>query len=235
MRRLLLFILMLLVTIPSICQQVDPAATHAIDQVLNGARIIELSEGKSLVQENSWVDLDLPIFSDEKILAEAVLPTDVEGIQGVKRLVELSGLGNSNGLLTGAAKSLRGTEQEYGRDVEPLRQTSQRFLVIAYRDVSTRVWKVSAITSDTDTAADVAAKQDFAKVDRYTVVGAQPSLKRYLLAVALIQDGKLRQARLELQACVQMAPKEKAAAPYKASNTAVNVMLAEIADVIGPQ
>lgn len=233
MRRLPLLLLMFAVPLPSICQQVDPAATHAIDQMLQGARIIELPEGKMLVQQNSWVGLDLPMFSEQKVLVESEFPTDVQGIQGVKRLVELAGTGDSKGLLTGITKNLRDIDQKYGSDVEPLWPVSQRFLVIAYQDLSTKVWKVSAMTSDTDTSANVANKQDYAKADRSKVLGAKPSLKRYWFALALVQDGKLKQARAELEGCVQMSQKEKADAPYKASETAVNAILAEIASVTG--
>ena len=43
-----LIFLLLAIALPSVAQQVDPSATRAIDQVLQGARIFELPDGKKL-------------------------------------------------------------------------------------------------------------------------------------------------------------------------------------------
>lgn len=235
MRSLLLLIFLGAGVTLSLNGQVDPAATHAIDEMLQGARVIELPEGKALVLRNTWGPLDLPIFSDEKLLLETTFNTDYSHVRGVRRLVELTGTGDSDGLLTVLTKNLRDIEQKSGHEVAPLRPTSQRFLVIAYQDLATKSWKVSSVTSDTDTSANVTNRQNFEKPDRSTALGAMPSLKRYWFAVALIQDGQLMRARSELEGCIQISRKEKAGAVFKASEEAVNALLAEIASVIGPK
>ena len=84
------------------------------------------------------------------------------------------------------------------------------------------------------TAAEVENKKDFDKPDRYSVLGAMPSLKRYWFAIALIQDGKLSRARKELEGCLQMSRKEKAAERNKASANDVTVLINEIEAIVGP-
>lgn len=186
----LLFLLMA-VALFSFAQQVDPSATRAIDGVLQGARIIELPEGKKLVEQNTWGDLDLPIFSGATTIFESEFDTDAASIRGVKRLVELVGSGDSSGLLLASGKRLRDIDEKYGSDVEPLRPATQRFLVVAYQDTVTRTWKAISITSKTDTAAEVDNTRDFNKLDKFSILGARPSLKRYWFAMAVI-SGQVR-------------------------------------------
>ncbi len=228
-----LLFLLLAVALPSVAQQVDPSATRAIDQVLQGARVLELPDGKKLVEQNSWTGLSVPIFDEAKTLLEVTFDTDSTGIQGVKRLIELSGSGDSDGLLTDVGRKLRDIDEQYGRSVEPLRPVSQRFVAIAYRDAETKRWKVMSITSRTDTAAEVAERQDFDKPDRSSLLGSKPSLKRYWFAIALIQDGKLRRARQELEACLQMSLKERAAEGDKASVNNVTMRINELDAITG--
>lgn len=231
--RHLLFVLFLM-TLGPVGQQVDPSAARAIDQLVQGARIYEMPEGKKLVEENSWNDLDLPIFTNAETIFESSFDTDAAGVKGVKRLVELAGAGESGGLLTRDLKKLRDIQEKYGERQEPLTQVRQRFLVIAYQDTSTKAWKVISVTHNTDTAAEVEKWRDFGKPDKYSLVGLQPSWKRYLFARALIDDGKLNGARRELEGCSQMSRAEKAAqADKKASPQLITASIEEIDEILG--
>lgn len=213
---------------------------EAIDRFLQGARIYELQEGKDLVRHTTWWDLggSLPIFSGSHTLFESSVETDIPGVQGFKRLVELSGQSSADGrLLTWAGKRLKELEEGFQQELRVLeaqRQaarpgssrvgeeqavghratgspsiTAERYLVVAFKERRTSLWKVLFITNETDTGAMVAERRAALAKRSVHQFDAQPSLKRYWLALALVSDGKLGPAAEELSRAQKEISKEK--------------------------
>ena len=69
--------------------------------------------------------------------------------------------------------------------------------------------------------------------DRYSLLGAKPSLKRYWFAWALIHDGNLMKARRELEECLRMSNNENAPPSDKASAESVLLTVKIIDAILG--
>jgi len=100
------------------------AGRNATDTFLKGLKIADLPEGKEMLGDVQWltgevdVGYERPTFTEATAIFEKLFDTDIPGVQGYKRLLELK------------AVSEAGT---------PL---IVRYLMIAYKDKRTKQWKV---------------------------------------------------------------------------------------------
>lgn len=195
-----------------------------------------MPEGKKAVKETTWNDLRVPLLSRATTLFESAFETDVAGVRGVRRLVELEGSGEQDGvLLTDTGKMSRDASIKYGQAVSPLRSVRQRFLVIAYQDPATSKWYVLDITEETDTDKSVAEGQNYLTPDKYSLMGVQPSMKRFQFASSLLRAGKLAGAYQEFRASAEMAKTEVAPDFMKVKTTSAAHAMAVIEKVVGPR
>jgi hypothetical protein len=92
-------------------------------------KIIDLPEGKQMLSETEWgkpAYNNYPVFTEASTLFEGIFPTDIVGIQGYKRLIQLKSV------------SKAGT---------PL---LERYILILYKDKKSQKWKVIGFTTGTD-------------------------------------------------------------------------------------
>ena len=109
--------------------QVDPFASKVADKYLSAIKIIDLPEGKKMLSDTEWEKPaynNYPVFTESSKLFEGMFPTDIIGIQGYKRLIQLR------------AVSEAGT---------PL---LERYILISYKDKKSQKWKVIGFTIGTD-------------------------------------------------------------------------------------
>jgi hypothetical protein len=117
------------------------AARNATDTFLKGMKIADLSEGKEMMREAQWLTGELvdvgyerPTYTEATAIFEKLFDTDIPGVQGYKRLLEVK------------AVSEAGT---------PL---IVRYLMIAYKDKRTKQWKVlSTLTGERIAVDDMVA------------------------------------------------------------------------------
>lgn len=116
--------------VPGICfSQIDPSPSKVADKYLNAIKIIDLPEGKQRLSETEWgkpAYNNYPVFTEASTLFEGIFSTDIVGIQGYKRLIQLK------------AVSKAGT---------PL---LERYILILYKDKKSQKWKVIGFTTGTD-------------------------------------------------------------------------------------
>lgn len=109
--------------------QVDSSASRTADKYLNAIKIIELPEGKKMLSETEWEKPafnEYPVFTEVSTLFEGMFSTDVAGIQGYKRLIQMK------------AVSKAGT---------PL---LKRYLLICYKEKKSERWKVIGFNTSTE-------------------------------------------------------------------------------------
>ncbi len=101
------------------------AAKNATDTFLRGIQIADLPEGKEMLRQIQWItgEADMgfyerPSFTEDTTIFEKRFDTDIPGVQGYRRLLQMT------------AVSKAGT---------PL---LVRYLMIAYKDQRTKQWKV---------------------------------------------------------------------------------------------
>jgi hypothetical protein len=101
------------------------AARSATETFLKGIKIADLPEGEEMLRDTQWItgeaDVGLyerPTFTEDTTVFEKLFDTDVPGVQGYKRLLEMT-----------AASEAR----------TPL---LVRYLMIAYEDRNTKKWKI---------------------------------------------------------------------------------------------
>lgn len=114
------------------------SAREAADSFLNGVKLAELSEGRQLLSDTQWITGNAdngenfylrPRFTEVTPLFEKLFDTDVPGVKGYKRLLDMKAI------------SKGGT---------PL---LIRYFMVAYKDRHTNKWKV--LDTGTDEDADV--------------------------------------------------------------------------------
>ena len=130
----------LLLTAITCSGQTDAAASKAADTFLTGVKLMELPEGKQMLAETIWEDLDrrrYPVFTDASTLFEGMFSTDIPGLQGYKRLIELKALSEAGIPLV------------------------KRYILIAYKDNTSGKWKVLEFreAEDLDHEARAAGKR----------------------------------------------------------------------------
>lgn len=102
-------------------------ASEAVDTFLKGVKLIDLPEGKALLARSQWITGDAdnganfyarPVYTKAKTIFEALFDTDLPGIVGYKRLMEMDAVSETRTTLR------------------------LRFIAIAYSDKKTGDWKV---------------------------------------------------------------------------------------------
>jgi hypothetical protein len=130
MKKLLVTLISICFLLPGICfSQIDRSASKVADRYLNGIKLIDLPEGKKMLYETEWEKPtynNYPVFTEASTLFEGMFSTDIAGIQGYKRLIELK------------AVSKAGT---------PL---MERYILISYKDQKSHNWKVFGFSTATD-------------------------------------------------------------------------------------
>jgi tetratricopeptide (TPR) repeat protein len=130
MRRSLTALFSVCFLLPGICfSQVDPSASKVADKYLNAIKLIDLPEGQKMLSETGWEKPafnEIPVFTEVSTLFEGMFSTDIAGIQGYKRLIQMK------------AVSVAGT---------PL---LKRYLLICYKDKRSQKWKVLGFNEGTD-------------------------------------------------------------------------------------
>jgi hypothetical protein len=109
--------------------QTDPTASKMADTFLTGVKLIDMPEGKKMLTDTVWNDPDgdeYPLLTEASTLFEGMYPTDISGIQGYKRLVEGKGMSKAGTPLV------------------------KRYILIAYKDISSGKWKVLHFKEATD-------------------------------------------------------------------------------------
>jgi hypothetical protein len=100
------------------------AARNATDDFLKGMKIADLPEGKEMLRDAQWLtgEADMgyerPTFTEATAIFEKLFDTDIPGVQGYKRLLELKAVSEADTPLI------------------------VRYLMIAYKDKRTKQWKV---------------------------------------------------------------------------------------------
>jgi len=109
-----------------------------VDRFLYGLKAADLPEGKAMMIQAQWVTgaadygqnfYARPVYTDAKTIFESMFDTDVPGVRGYKRLVELDGVSEAKTTL------------------------KIRLLAIAYQDRRSGEWKV--LYTGTDKFVDV--------------------------------------------------------------------------------
>lgn len=152
-------------------------AAKAADDFLQGVKLIELPEGKKLLLQTQWIvgDADYgenfysrPEFTAATTLYEGLFNTDISGVQGFKRLVQMQ------------AVSKAGT---------PL---MLKYIMIAYKDLASKKWKILLTGTgglDVDHEADAAARD----INNTRITSLQDNYARYgqwALCAGRIQEAK---------------------------------------------
>jgi hypothetical protein len=95
-----------------------------------------MPEGKKMLNDTVWNDPDAdeyPVLTEAPTLFEGMYPTDISGIQGYKRLVEVKGMSKAGTPLV------------------------KRYILIAYKDNSSGKWKVLHFIEAADLEHEAAA------------------------------------------------------------------------------
>lgn len=180
MKKLLLTLLSICFLLPSICfSQIDPFASKVADRYLNSIKLIDLPEGKKMLSETEWEKPaynNYPVFTEVSTLFEGMFSTDIAGIQGYKRLIELK------------AVSKAGT---------PL---LERYILISYKDKGSQKWKVFGFTTGTDVEYWVQATAKRLGDTRFL----SDQLNYRLYGYHLLLAGKINQAKEAFQKASQL-------------------------------
>jgi hypothetical protein len=130
MKKLLLTLISICFLLPGICfGQIDPSASKVVDRYLNGIKLIDLPEGKKMLSETEWEKPaynNYPVFTEASTLFEGMFSTDIAGIRGYKRLVELKAVSKARTPLI------------------------ERYILISYEDKKSQKWKAFGFTTGTD-------------------------------------------------------------------------------------
>jgi hypothetical protein len=171
---------------PSVAKDGKESATQVADKFLGGVKIIELPEGKKLVSETMWpirmkVNRSSPVFNQYVTVYEGTFDTDVSGIQGYKRLVDIEGRSEAGTTLT------------------------TRFMLILYQNRTDQRWRVItfAKSQDPDEAVDYFRKTANQEKEN-------KGWNQYILGLSLIDAGKLSEARETFNKALSLAETEDA-------------------------
>jgi hypothetical protein len=165
------------------------SAREATDSFLNGVKLAELPEGRQLLSETQWITGDAdngenfylrPRFTEVTSLFEKLFDTDVPGVQGYKRLLDMK------------AVSEAGT---------PL---LTRYFMVAFKDRRTNKWKV--LDTGTDEDADVDRQVAYFG-QRLHETGFTSEQDNYLsYGHWLLLAGRMKEAREALTTALSASP-----------------------------
>ncbi len=145
-----------------------------------------------------------PVFNQYATVFEGTFNPDVSGIQGYKRLVDIEGRSEAGATLT------------------------TRFMLILYQNRSDQRWKVItfAKSQDTDEAVDyfrMTANQET----------ENKGYNQYILALSLVDAGKLSEARETFKKALSLAESEDASKILSVPKDEVRDYLAALQSIIG--
>jgi hypothetical protein len=165
------------------------SAREATEKFLNGVKLAELPEGRQLLSETQWITGEAdyfenfyfrPRFTEVTSLFEKLFDTDVPGVQGYKRLLDMK------------AVSKAGT---------PL---LTRYFMIAFKDRRTNNWKV--LETGTDESADVDREVAFAGQRLHETAMTSEQENYLLYGKWLLLAGRTKEARDALTTALSASP-----------------------------
>ena len=155
----------------------DAEAKAVADRFMAAAKIAnEVPAARQAIRALSWVDIRPPGLVGEKILYEGTFDTDIDGIQGYKRIIEARSQANA--------------------------EVPARFVLVAYKDRLSGMWKVFDIRDlkGSDSAHEVeAAAGDLEKTESVT---KQVNYRRYAYWLAF--DGKVGKAKQAYDKAIEL-------------------------------
>jgi hypothetical protein len=165
------------------------SAREATDTFLNGVKISELPEGRQLLSETQWITGQAdngenfylrPRFTEATPLFERLFDTDVPGVQGYKRLLDMK------------AVSEAGT---------PL---LIRYFMVAFKDRHTNKWKVLDTGTDEDADVDHQVAYFREKLHETTFTSEEDNYLSY--GHWLLLAGRTKEAREALTTALSASP-----------------------------
>lgn len=194
---------------PTVAKDGKESATQIADKFLSGVKIIELPEGKKLASETMWpirmkVNRSSPVFNQYVTVYEGTFDTDVSGIQGYKRLVDIEGRSESGTTLT------------------------TRFMLILYQNRTDQRWRVItfAKSQDPDKAVDYFRKTANEEKEN-------KGWNQYILGLSQIDAGKLSDARETFNKALSLAETEDATNILSVPKDEVRDYLAALQSITG--
>src|ERR1035438_7125104 len=165
------------------------SAREATDKFLSGVKLAELPEGRQLLSETQWITGEAdhgknfyfrPRFTEVTTLFEKLFDTDVPGVQGYKRLLDMKAVSEGGApLLT-------------------------RYFMVAFKDRRTNKWKV--LDTGTDESADVDRQIAFAgqRLHETAMTSEQDNYLNY--GHWLLLAGRTKEARDALTTALSASP-----------------------------
>jgi hypothetical protein len=193
----------------SVSKAAAGSAVQAADAFLQGVKTIELPDGKKLISETSWpirkrVPVTLPVFNHYTVVGGQAFDTDVPSIRGYKRLVDIDARSEAGVTLT------------------------KRYMLFLYQDRATQHWKVISFAESQDT--DFAVDYFRNKVDPNN---ENPGYWHFILGVALIDAGKLHEARETFKSALSLAEQEDPTKILSVPTIEVRDYLSALHSIIG--
>jgi len=150
-------------------QNADPQASKDSDRFLQGLKIADLLEGKQILSKTAWKLEKLPVLMNHETLFEGMFDSDISGLRGYKRLLQVS------------LQSKAGTELK------------KKYILISYKDHTSGTWKVLSFRE----SADVEFEYNAAKKRKDEIKSGQRdelqfNYRRYAFWASL--GGKLQEA-----------------------------------------
>jgi len=179
MRRVVIFVaaalsLWLIMISPAISaettqQNADPQASKDSDRFLQALKIADLPEGKQILSKTAWKLERLPVLMNHETLFEGMFDSDISGLCGYKRLLQVS------------LQSKAGTELK------------KKYILISYKDHISGTWKVLSFRE----SADIEFEYNAAKKRKDEIKSGQRdelqfNYRRYAFWASL--GGKLQEA-----------------------------------------
>jgi hypothetical protein len=150
-------------------QNVDPQASKDSDRSLQALKIADLPEGKQILSKTVWKLEKLPVLMNHETLFEGMFDSDISGLRGYKRLLQVS------------LQSKAGTELK------------KKYILISYKDHTSGTWKVLSFWESTDVEFEYnAAKKRKDGIKSGQRDELQFNYRRYALWASL--GGKLQEA-----------------------------------------
>jgi hypothetical protein len=189
-------------------------AKAATDAYFQGRQIVEVTEGKNLMAANSWgaefpnfAERDMLVFKDSKVLFDGLFDTDVPGVKGFKRLMQV----------TLVSQGRTEMDRLLGRPGTPAGATTdEKWMAIVFQDRTTKKWKVLSSRKAADTRFEAEAI-----TKRITMDSSVPMSIRYRQAAFwLLLDGKVAEASKAIDESKKHPPSDK---PEIAANWAASL------------
>ena len=201
-------------TTSPVAKDTAESATQVADKFLEGAKTIELPDGKKAISESSWpirrrVNLSVPIFNHYVVVGDGMFDTDVSGVRGFKRLVDIEARNEAGATLT------------------------KRYMLFLYQNRNNQRWKVLSFAESQDTDEAVRYFRDDWPA-RDTFGGPRTfGYDTYMLALVLIDAGKVHQARETFKSALDFAKREDATQTFSVPENEVQDYLVALQAITG--